>query len=118
MRHSWAQAMIAGLGDKCRKLRDGRGVPLAPPLIIGLGTGEGFSYVLRDTGGNSPQALSQVLRGLLVAANQDSQAFAIPVLYVTFQAIRERRSSARLKERRIAGESGVAVGEHVPGPIH
>jgi hypothetical protein len=118
VRHSWAQAMIAGLGDKFRKLRGARGVPLAAPPIIGFGTGGGFSYVLQDTGGNSPQALSQVPRGLLMAAIEDPQAFAIPALYVTFQVIRERRSSARPKERRIAGESGVAVGEHVPGPIH
>jgi hydrophobe/amphiphile efflux-1 (HAE1) family protein len=66
-----AQAMIARLGTKFRSLRGGRAVPLAPPPIIGLGTGGGFSFVLQDTGGNSPQALAQVLRGLLVAANQN-----------------------------------------------
>jgi multidrug efflux pump subunit AcrB len=63
--------MIARLGTKFREVRGGRAVPIAPPPIIGLGTGGGFSYVLQDTGGGSPQALSQVLRGLLVAANQD-----------------------------------------------
>jgi len=66
-----AQAMIARLNTKFRQVRGGRAVPIAPPPIIGLGTGGGFSYVLQDTGGGSPQALSQVLRGLLVAANQD-----------------------------------------------
>jgi hydrophobe/amphiphile efflux-1 (HAE1) family protein len=66
-----AQAMIARLGTTFRQVRGGRAVPLAPPPIIGLGTGGGFSYVLQDTGGGSPQALAQVLRGLLVAANQD-----------------------------------------------
>jgi hydrophobe/amphiphile efflux-1 (HAE1) family protein len=66
-----AQALIASLGQKLRQVRGGRAVPLAPPPIIGLGTGGGFSYVLQDTGGNTPQALSQVLRGLLVAANQN-----------------------------------------------
>jgi multidrug efflux pump subunit AcrB len=48
-------------------------VPIAPPPIIGLGTGGGFSYVLQDTGGGSAQSLAQVLRGLLVAANQDGR---------------------------------------------
>ena len=66
-----AQAMIARLGQKFRQIRGGQAVPLAPPPIIGLGTGGGFSYVLQDTGGGSPQALAQVLRGLLVAANLD-----------------------------------------------
>ena len=66
-----AQAMIARLNTKFRSLRGGRAVPLAPPPIIGLGTGGGFSFVLQDTGGSTPQALAQVLRGLLVAANQN-----------------------------------------------
>ena len=48
-------------------------MPLAPPPIIGLGTGGGFSYVLQDTGGGTPRALAQVLRGLLVAANEDPE---------------------------------------------
>jgi len=78
-----AQAMIASLVGKFRQLRGGRGVPLAPPPIIGLGTGGGFSYVLQDTGGNSPQALAQVLRGLLVAANQDPRLSRV---FSTFSA--------------------------------
>jgi hydrophobe/amphiphile efflux-1 (HAE1) family protein len=66
-----AQAMVARLGQTFRQLRGGQAVPLAPPPIIGLGTGGGFSYVLQDTGGGGPAALARVLRGLLVAANQD-----------------------------------------------
>ena len=46
-------------------------MPLPPPPIIGLGTGGGFTYVLKDLKGGDPKALAQVLRGLLVAANQD-----------------------------------------------
>ena len=68
-----APAIITRLGTKFRQLRGGQAVPLAPPPIIGLGTGGGFSYVLQDTGGGSPGALAQVLRGLLVAANQDQK---------------------------------------------
>jgi hydrophobe/amphiphile efflux-1 (HAE1) family protein len=66
-----ARAMIARLNSRFREVRGGRAVPLAPPPIIGLGTGGGFSYVLQDTGGSTPEALARVLRGLLVAANQD-----------------------------------------------
>jgi hydrophobe/amphiphile efflux-1 (HAE1) family protein len=74
-----APAIIARLGTKFRKLHGGKAVPLAPPPIIGLGTGGGFSYVLQDTSGGTSRALAQVLRGLLVAANQDpklSRAFS------------------------------------------
>ncbi len=78
-----AQALIASLGGKLRQVRGGRGVPLAPPPIIGLGTGGGFSYVLQDTGGGSPQSLAQVLRGLLVAANQDPRLSRV---FSTFSA--------------------------------
>ncbi len=78
-----AQALIDSLGQKFRALRGGRAVPLAPPPIIGLGTGGGFSYVLQDTGGGSPQALAGVLRGLLVAANQDPRLSRV---FSTFSA--------------------------------
>ncbi len=78
-----APAIIARLGTKFRQLRGGRAVPLAPPPIIGLGTGGGFSYVLQDTGGGSPAALAQVLRGLLVAANQDPKLSRV---FSTFSA--------------------------------
>ena len=73
----------AGLAPKFRQIRGGRAVPIAPPPIIGLGTGGGFSYVLQDTGGGSPQALAQVLRGLLVAANQDPKLSRV---FSTFSA--------------------------------
>ena len=46
-------------------------MPLAPPPIIGLGTGGGFAYVLEDLRGGDPKELAQVLRGLIVAANQE-----------------------------------------------
>ena len=78
-----AQAMIARLGVKFRQVSGGRAIPIAPPPIIGLGTGGGFSYVLQDTGGGSPQALAQVLRGLLIAANQDPKLSRV---YSTFSA--------------------------------
>jgi multidrug efflux pump subunit AcrB len=48
-------------------------VPLAPPPILGLGTGGGFAYVLQDLRGGDPKGLAQALRGLTVAANQEPQ---------------------------------------------
>lgn len=78
-----APAIMARLSQQLGRLRGGRVVPLAPPPIIGLGTGGGFSYVLQDTGGGSPQALAQVLRGLLVAANRDPKLSRV---FSTFSA--------------------------------
>lgn len=68
-----APAIIARLAEQFRGLQGGIAVPLAPPPIIGLGNGGGFSYVLEDLRGGNPKVLAQVMRGLLVAANQDRQ---------------------------------------------
>ncbi len=66
-----ANAIIARLNTKLREIQGGSVVPLPPPPIIGLGTGGGFTYVLKDLKEGDPKALAQVVRGLLVAANQD-----------------------------------------------
>ncbi len=68
-----AAAVMERLTPKLATVTGGRALPLAPPPIIGLGTGGGFTYVLRALSNNDPAALAQVLRGLLVAANQDPQ---------------------------------------------
>ena len=68
-----AAAVIADLGTKFRQIQGGAVIPLAPPPIIGLGTGGGFTYVLQDLAGGDPKTLAQALRGLIVAANQDPQ---------------------------------------------
>ncbi len=70
-RSQGASALIARLGPKFREIAGGTVVPLAPPPIIGLGSGGGFAYVLKDLRGGDPKALGQVMRGLVVAANQD-----------------------------------------------
>ncbi|MGO9173636.1 MAG: efflux RND transporter permease subunit [Rhodomicrobium sp.] len=66
-----ANGIIARLNMKLREIQGGSVVPLPPPPIIGLGTGGGFTYVLKDLKAGDPKTLAQVLRGLLVAANQD-----------------------------------------------
>lgn len=66
-----SDAIIQRLTQELRNVRGGIAIPLAPPPIIGLGSGGGFSYVLQDLRGGSPQDLAQVLRGLVVAANQN-----------------------------------------------
>ncbi|MFD2182692.1 efflux RND transporter permease subunit [Rhodoplanes azumiensis] len=64
-------AIMGRLVPKFRQIQGGTVLPLAPPPIIGLGTGGGFTYVLQDLQAGDPKVLAQVLRGLLVAANQD-----------------------------------------------
>ena len=66
-------AIIARSGAKFRQIGESLVLPLAPPPIIGLGTGGGFTYVLEDLRGGDSKALAQVVRGLTVAANQDPQ---------------------------------------------
>ncbi len=78
-----AAAVIARLGPKFREIQGGTVVPLAPPPILGLGSGGGFAYVLEDLRGGDPKALAQVLRGLVVAANQDP---ALNRVFSTFSA--------------------------------
>ena len=78
-----AAAIIARLGPKFSEIQGGTVVPLAPPPIIGLGTGGGFTYVLQDLRGGDPKTLAQVVRGLVVAANQDPQLARV---FTTFSA--------------------------------
>ena len=80
---SGVPALIARLGPKFRQIEGGTVVPLAPPPILGLGSGGGFAYVLQDLRGGDPKALAQVLRGLIVAANQDPQLTRV---FSTFSA--------------------------------
>ncbi len=78
-----AAAVIARLGPKFREIQGGTVVPLAPPPILGLGSGGGFAYVLEDLRGGDPKELAQVLRGLVVAANQEP---ALNRVFSTFSA--------------------------------
>src|SRR5260370_39664925 len=77
------QEVIRRLGAKLRQIQGGIVVPLAPPPIVGLGTGGGFTYVLEDLRGGDPKALAQVVRGLMVAANQDPRLTRV---FSTFSA--------------------------------
>src|SRR6202158_5357839 len=78
-----AQEVIKRLGAKLRQIQGGIVVPLAPPPIVGLGTGGGFTYVLEDLRGGDPKALAQVVRGLSVAANQNP---SLQRVFSTFSA--------------------------------
>jgi hydrophobe/amphiphile efflux-1 (HAE1) family protein len=78
-----AAALIDRIGQKFRQIEGANVSPLAPPPIIGLGTGGGFTYVLEDLRGGDPKAMAQALRGLTVAANQNPQLSRV---FSTFSA--------------------------------
>jgi hydrophobe/amphiphile efflux-1 (HAE1) family protein len=78
-----ANALIGRLGEKFRHIQGGTVVPLAPPPILGLGSGGGFAYVLEDLRGGDAKAMAQVVRGLVVAANQDPK---LDRVFSTFSA--------------------------------
>ena len=78
-----AREVIARLRTKFRQIQTGTVVPLAPPPIVGLGTGGGFTYVLEDLRGGDPKELAQVVRGLTVAANEDPRLRGV---FSTFSA--------------------------------
>jgi hydrophobe/amphiphile efflux-1 (HAE1) family protein len=67
------RAIVDRVNAKFRQIAGGSAVPLTPPPILGLGSGGGFAYVLKDLRGGDPKALAQALRGLVVAANQEPQ---------------------------------------------
>jgi hydrophobe/amphiphile efflux-1 (HAE1) family protein len=75
--------LMARLSTKFRDLGDATVVPMAPPPIIGLGSGGGFTYVLQDLRGGDPKAMAQVVRGLVINANQDPKLSRV---FSTFSA--------------------------------
>jgi hydrophobe/amphiphile efflux-1 (HAE1) family protein len=77
------RGIFARITPKLRQIGGGTVLPLAPPPIIGLGTGGGFAYVLQDLRGGDPKELAQALRGLVVAANQDPKLSRV---FSTFSA--------------------------------
>ncbi|MGO4676482.1 efflux RND transporter permease subunit [Bosea sp. 2YAB26] len=76
-------AIMRRLAPKFAQVQGGTVMPLAPPPIIGLGTGGGFTYVLEDLRGGDPKTLAQVVRGLTIAANQDPRLSRV---FSTFSA--------------------------------
>ena len=70
-KHESVDAIIERVNAKLREIKGGTVVSFPPPPIIGLGTGGGFTYVLKDLTSGDPKLLAQVVRGLQVAANQD-----------------------------------------------
>ncbi|HUM48509.1 MAG TPA: efflux RND transporter permease subunit, partial [Chitinophagales bacterium] len=56
-------------------------IAIGPPPIIGLGNGAGFTMMLQDRGGGSPQYLSQQAQRFIAAASQRPEIGTIYTLY-------------------------------------
>jgi len=69
--------LLERISVEMRGLRDGMGVPINLPPIVGLGTGGGFTFMLQDLEGRDPGQLAQVMRGLVVSANQDPRLLRV-----------------------------------------
>ena len=82
-KHDSVDAIIERLNAKLQEIQGGSVVALPPPPIIGLGTGGGFTYVLKDLKSGDPKMLAQVVRGLQIAANQDPK---LERVFSTFSA--------------------------------
>ncbi|MBN9485604.1 MAG: multidrug efflux RND transporter permease subunit [Alphaproteobacteria bacterium] len=76
-------AIIASLRPKLASIQGAIVFPFNLPPILGLGSTGGFQYVLEALQGQSPTDIAAVMRGLLVAANQQPELAAV---FSTFAA--------------------------------
>ncbi len=77
------EVMDAVNKDLAIEVKGAQAFAFGPPAIPGLGNGSGFSIMIQDKGGNTPQYLSQNLMKFIMAANQRPE---IARAFSTFQA--------------------------------
>lgn len=65
------------------KIKGAQAFAFGPPAIPGLGNGSGFSIMIQDRGGNTPEYLAQNTMKFIQAANQQEE---IGRAFTTFQA--------------------------------
>jgi The (Largely Gram-negative Bacterial) Hydrophobe/Amphiphile Efflux-1 (HAE1) Family len=70
-------AILARLRPQMAALPQANVAAFNPPSIPGLGNTGGFDMRVQALGGQTPQELGAVLRGLLIAANQDARLSAV-----------------------------------------
>ena len=106
--------LIARLSAKFRQIQGGTVVPLAPPPILGLGTGGGFTYVLQDLRGGTrkrwprPCAGSPLRQpGSAVDAGVQHILRHEPVDLSRYRS-QQGADSRRAIERRVPGAAGIA----------
>ena len=78
-----AFALMNELRTEFRKVSTASVVPFNPPAIPGLGTTGGFDFRLQARAGQRQEELAEVMRGLIVAANQTERLTGV---FSTFSA--------------------------------
>ena len=78
-----ASAVAGRLFGSLAQIPDGTFFAVNPPAISGIGRTGGFEYILEGLQGQEPAAMSAVMRGLIVKANQDP---ALSRVFSTYQA--------------------------------
>jgi HAE1 family hydrophobic/amphiphilic exporter-1 len=69
--------------ELAQKIKGAQAFAFGPPAIPGLGNGSGFSIMVQDKGGNSPDYLAENTQKFIAAANQREE---IGQAFTTFQS--------------------------------
>jgi HAE1 family hydrophobic/amphiphilic exporter-1 len=78
-----ATNVVHRVNAKLARINEGVAIAFGPPAIPGLGTGSGFSMMLQDRGGNSPEYLAEQTQAFIQAAAARPE---IAGLYSTYRA--------------------------------
>jgi HAE1 family hydrophobic/amphiphilic exporter-1 len=74
--------LVAALNARCaREIPEAIIYVFGPPAIQGLGTGAGFTFLLQDRSGNSPQDLAAMTERFMAAARQRPEIGRIATFY-------------------------------------
>lgn len=77
-----ATAVVRRLNkDLAMHIKEGAAFAFGPPAIPGLGTGSGFTMMLQDRGGNSPEYLFQQSQAFIQAAAERPEIGSIQTLF-------------------------------------
>ena len=81
-RHKTALQLVRELNAACMsKISEATVLAVGPPPIIGLGNGAGFTMMLQDRAGNTPQYLAQQAQKFIAAASKRPEIGKIYTLY-------------------------------------
>jgi HAE1 family hydrophobic/amphiphilic exporter-1 len=96
-RHKTALDIVAEVNARCMKsISEATVIAVGPPPILGLGNGAGFTMMLQDRSGNSPQYLAQQAQKFIQAASQRPE---IGKVYTLFRANVPQKSIQIDKEK-------------------
>ena len=98
-RGSTARELIDRLnGELARKIKGAQVFAFGPPALPGLGNGSGFSIMVQDRGGNTPEYLAANTARFIAAANQREE---IGNAFTTFQSTVPQRYMDIDKEKAL-----------------